>query len=227
MTNSSGGARPRAARFVGTTRRVPTCPGRRPTGSVHLVYLPAISRTRGNRLCRSSLLVRLGGFLRKISFRNGSVRQRLNRAVICESMDVPSTQPLTDRQPVISRIGSTESGPAGRLRQHSRSGQDRRGLLSLLGVRHSRDHNFRAAKFYSVPRPDRKPGCRCSGCAAEFFWRMLPCPFPRAIATVLNPILAANCTPRDRVRQSRARQLHRRPARLLLQRIEGRYARAH
>src|SRR5207237_10693581 len=36
----------------------------------------------------------------------------LNLNVSCESIDVPEYQPLTDRSPLMSKIGSTESGPA-------------------------------------------------------------------------------------------------------------------
>src|SRR5437667_7529003 len=48
----------------------------------------------------------------KTSFMECTSADALNSSVSCESIDVPEYQPLTDRQPVMSRIGSTESGPA-------------------------------------------------------------------------------------------------------------------
>src|SRR2546428_775474 len=48
----------------------------------------------------------------KTSFIEWTLFNALKFSVSCESIDVPEYQPLTDRQPVISRIGSTESGPA-------------------------------------------------------------------------------------------------------------------
>src|SRR5207244_12438185 len=48
----------------------------------------------------------------KTSFIECTSADLLNSSVSCESMDVPEYQPLTDRQPLISRIGSTDNGPA-------------------------------------------------------------------------------------------------------------------
>src|SRR5262245_31484632 len=48
----------------------------------------------------------------KTSFMECTPANALNSSVSCQSMDVPEYQPFTDRQPVMSRIGSTEIGPA-------------------------------------------------------------------------------------------------------------------
>src|SRR4030095_2865124 len=90
-------------------RGLPTLPAR-----AHVVYLPAISRTTRKRalplIIRSYASAAFSNG--KTSFIECTSAHVLNSSVSCESMDVPEYQPLTDRQPVMSRIGSTESGPA-------------------------------------------------------------------------------------------------------------------
>src|SRR4029077_2082812 len=80
----------------------------------HFVYLPAISRTTRKRalplIIRSYASAALSNG--KISFMECTSADALNSSVSCESMDAPEYQPLTDREPVMSRIGSTEIGPA-------------------------------------------------------------------------------------------------------------------
>src|SRR5258708_39932253 len=80
---------------IGVSRRV----GARPTGTVHLVYLPAISRTTRKRalplIMRSYASAAFSNG--KTSFMECTSADALNSSVSCESMDVPEYQPLTDR----------------------------------------------------------------------------------------------------------------------------------
>ena len=151
----------------------------------------------------------------------------LNSSVSWESMDVPEYQPLTDRWPMISRIGSTEIGPAAPITiEHTVRRKPADDCCHCFGIRHGRDHNFRAAKLIQFRR-------RIGGLAvdvvvcAEFFGECFlvlsacnrhgveshPCCELHAEMTE-----SANPEHTDHIAASRA---------AVSQRVEGRYARAH
>lgn len=166
----------RARRLVGTTGVQRTA---RPTGTRAFgLFAGDIENDAETRFAAHHSLVRLGGSFQRKNFVHGmDVRQRTKFECILRidgrsrvpSFDGPTA---SDKQNRIDRERSCRAD----YDKHTVRGKTAEDCCHCFGIRHSRDHNFRAAKFIQFRGRIGSLAVDVVVCA-EFFGELLPCPF--------------------------------------------------